>query len=98
MNLILVLERGARNVEILKQNEGSPMPVEEQVAIIYCGSTGILTRIPTAKIKDFEENFLDLMRSKYRKELDTLKSGKLTDEVTDLIRKVVAEMSKNYEA
>ena len=93
-----VLERGARNVEILKQNEGSPMPVEEQVAIIYCGSTGILTRIPTAKIKDFEENFLDLMRTKYRKELDTLKSGKLTDEVTDLIKKVVAEMSKNYEA
>ena len=93
-----VLERGARNVEILKQNEGSPMPVEEQVAIIYCGSTGILTRIPTAKIKDFEENFLDLMRSKYRKELDTLKSGKLTDEVADLIKKVVAEMSKNYEA
>ena len=93
-----VLERGARNVEILKQNEGSPMPVEEQVAIIYCGSTGILTGIPTAKIKDFEENFLDLMRTKYRKELDTLKSGKLTDEVTDLIKKVVAEMSKNYEA
>ena len=93
-----VLERGARNVEILKQNEGSPMPVEEQVAIIYCGSTGILTAIPTAKIKDFEENFLDLMRTKYRKELDTLKAGKLTEEVTDLIKKVVAEMSKNYEA
>ena len=93
-----VLERGARNVEILKQNEGSPMPVEEQVAIIYCGSTGILTNIPTAKIKDFEESFLDFMRSKHRKELDTLKAGKLTDEVTELIKKVVAEMSKNYEA
>ena len=93
-----VLERGARNVEILKQNEGSPMPVEEQVAIIYCGSTGILTGIPTAKIKDFEENFLDLMRTKHRKVLDTLKAGKLTEEVTDLIKKVVAEMSKNYEA
>jgi F-type H+-transporting ATPase subunit alpha len=48
------------------------MPVEEQVAIIYCGSTGILTDIPTAKIKDFEENFLDLMRSKHRAELDVL--------------------------
>ena len=93
-----VLERGARNVEILKQNEGSPMPVEEQVAIIYCGSTGILTNIPTAKIKDFEESFLDFMRSKHREELDTLKAGKLTDEVTELIKKVVAEMSKNYEA
>ena len=58
-----VLEKGARNVEILKQNEGSPMPVEEQVAIIYCGSTGILSDIPTARIKEFEASFLDLMKS-----------------------------------
>ena len=91
-----VLDKGARNVEILKQNEGSPFPVEEQVAIIYCGSTGILSDIPTEKIKEFEENFLDYMRNKHRAELDVLKSGKLTAEVTDTIRKVVAEMSKNY--
>jgi F-type H+-transporting ATPase subunit alpha len=91
-----VLDKGARNVEILKQNEGSPFPVEEQVAIIYCGSTGILSDIPTAKIKEFEENFLDYMRNKHRAELDMLKSGKLTAEVTDTIRQVVADMSKNY--
>ena len=91
-----VLDKGARNVEILKQNEGSPFPVEEQVAIIYCGSTGILSDIPTARIKEFEENFLDYMRNKHRSELDTLKSGKLTAEVTDTIRKVVADLSKNY--
>jgi F-type H+-transporting ATPase subunit alpha len=93
-----VLEKGARNVEILKQNEGSPMPVEEQVAIIYCGSTGILSKIPTAKIKQFETSFLDLMRTKHRSELDVLKSGKLTDEVKDTIKSVVADMSKSYEA
>mgnify|MGYP003342983532 CR=1 FL=1 len=93
-----VLEKGARNVEILKQNEGSPMPVEEQVAIIYCGSTGILSKIPTAKIKQFETSFLDLMRTKHRSELDVLKSGKLTDEVIDTIKSVVANMSKSYEA
>jgi F-type H+-transporting ATPase subunit alpha len=93
-----VLDKGARNVEILKQNEGSPMPVEEQVAIIYCGSTGILLDIPTAKIREFQSNFLDYMRSKHRAELDVLKSGKITDEVTDLIKKVVADMSKNYKA
>ena len=93
-----VLEKGARNVEILKQNEGSPMPVEEQVAIIYCGSTGILSKIPTAKIKQFETSFLDLMRTKHRSELDVLKSGKLTDEVIDTIKSVVANMSKGYEA
>ena len=93
-----VLEKGARNVEILKQNEGSPMPVEEQVAIIYCGSTGILSKIPTAKIKEFETSFLDFMRLKHRAELDVLKSGKLTDKVTDTIKGVVADMSKNYVA
>ena len=62
-----VLDKGARNVEILKQNEGSPFPVEEQVAIIYCGSTGILSNIPTSKIKDFEENFLTYMRNNIEK-------------------------------
>ena len=91
-----VLEKGARNVEILKQNEGSPMPVEEQVAIIYCGSTGILSDIPTARIKEFEASFLDLMKSKYRKELDILKSGKITDEVKDVIKNLVLEMSNTY--
>ena len=91
-----VLDKGARNVEILKQNEGSPLPVEEQVAIIYCGSTGIISGIPTHKVKEFESNFLELMRNKHRAELDVLKSGKLTAEVTDVIKKVVAEMSKSY--
>ena len=91
-----VLEKGARNVEILKQNEGSPMPVEEQVAIIYCGSTGILSDIPIARIKEFEASFLDLMKSKYKKELDILKSGKITDEVKDVIKNLVLELSNTY--
>ena len=91
-----VLEKGARNVEILKQNEGSPMPVEEQVAIIYCGSTGILSDIPTARIKEFEASFLDLMKSKYKKELDILKSGKITDKVKDVIKNLVLELSNTY--
>ena len=91
-----VLEKGARNVEILKQNEGSPMPVEEQVAIIYCGSTGILSDIPIARIKEFEASFLDLMKSKYKKELDILKTGKITDEVKDVIKNLVLELSNTY--
>ena len=80
----------------MKQNEGSPFPVEEQVAIIYCGSTGILSDVPTARIKEFEETFLNYMRNKHRAELDILKSGKLTAEVTDTIRKVVADLSKDF--
>ena len=91
-----VLEKGARNVEILKQNEGSPLTVEEQVAIIYCGSTGILSDIPVNKIKAFEEDFLQVMKNSHRAELDVLKSGKLTSEVTDLIRKVVSDLSGKY--
>ena len=72
------------------------MPVEEQVAIIYCGSTGILSDIPIAGIKEFEASFLDLMKSKYKKELDILKSGKITDEVKDVIKNLVLELSNTY--
>jgi len=93
-----LLNRGSKLTELLKQGQYSPLKVEEQVVSIFTGVKGYLDDIENSKIKDFEENFLDLMRTKYRKELDTLKAGKLTEEVTDLIKKVVAEMSKNYEA
>jgi len=91
-----VLNKGARNVEILKQNEGSPLPVEEQVAIIYCGSTGILNNIPVNKIKEFETAFLNYMRNKHQDSLDTLRTGKLNPDITTIIRKVVDELSAKY--
>jgi F-type H+/Na+-transporting ATPase subunit alpha len=93
-----ILDKGARNVEILKQNEGSPLTVEEQIAIIYCGSTGILSNVPVNKIKAFESDFLSVMKNSHRAELDVLKSGKLTSEVTDVIRKVVSDLSAKYVA
>jgi F-type H+-transporting ATPase subunit alpha len=91
-----ILGKGERNVEILKQNEGSPLPVEEQVAIIYCGSTGILSNVPVNKIQEFEAEFLSFLRTKHREELDVLKAGKLTAEVTTVLRKVVEELSGKY--
>ncbi len=91
-----VLGKGERNVEILKQNEGSPLPVEEQVAIIYCGSTGILSNVPVNKIQDFEAEFLGFLRNKHREELDVLKAGKLTAEVTTVLKTVVEELSAKY--
>ncbi|MBG15959.1 MAG: F0F1 ATP synthase subunit alpha [Crocinitomicaceae bacterium] len=91
-----VLGKGERNVEILKQNEGSPLPVEEQVAIIYCGSTGILSNVPVNKIQDFEAEFLSFLRNKHREELDVLKAGKLTAEVTTVLKTVVEELSAKY--
>ena len=91
-----VLDKGARNVEILKQNEGSPLPVEEQVAIIYCGSTGILNNIPVNKIKEFETEFLNYMRNKHQDSLNTLRTGKLNSDITNIIRKLVDELSAKY--
>jgi F-type H+-transporting ATPase subunit alpha len=91
-----VLEKGARNVEILKQNEGSPLPVEEQIAIIYCGTKGLLNTVPVNKVKQFEEDYLRTLRNSHNEVLTTLKAGKLTDEVTDTLVSVAKQISENY--
>ena len=64
-----VLAKGARNVEMLKQGEGAPVPVEEQVAIIYCGTKGLMNSIPVNKVREFEEEFLSYMRNSHAAEL-----------------------------
>ncbi len=91
-----VIDKGARNVEILKQNEGAPLPVEEQISIIYCGVKGLLGNVPVKKVKEFEEAFLSLLRNKHQEVLSTLKSGKLTDEVTDTLEKVAKDIASKY--
>ena len=91
-----VLNKGARNVEILKQNLNSPMKVEDQVAIIYCGTKGLLMDVPVNKIREFEAEFLDYMNRNYRNELDVIRSGKLTDEVTSAIENAVKELTAKY--
>jgi len=91
-----VIEKGARNVEILKQAQNAPMTVEEQVAIIFCGTKGLLSKVPVNKVREFEVEYLSYMRNKHRDVLDTLKAGKLTDEVTDTLRKVCEELTAKY--
>ncbi|NEN24544.1 F0F1 ATP synthase subunit alpha [Cryomorpha ignava] len=91
-----VLGKGARNVEILKQAQNSPMPVEDQVAIIYLGTKGLLSKVPVDKIREFEEEFLAFMDTKHRDVLDSLKAGKLTDEITAVLEKVASELSSKY--
>ncbi len=91
-----VLDKGARNVEILKQKEGDPYPVEKQIAIIYLGTKGLIQNVPVNKVKEFENEFLDFMDAKHRNILDTLKAGKLTDEVTDTLTQVAKELSSKY--
>ncbi|MFK7755504.1 MAG: F0F1 ATP synthase subunit alpha [Flavobacteriales bacterium] len=91
-----VIEKGKRNVEILKQGQNSPMRVEEQTAIIYAGTKGLLRNVPVDKIKEFEVKFIDFMKANHQDVLDTLKSGKLTDEVTSTLEKVVKDLSSTY--
>jgi F-type H+-transporting ATPase subunit alpha len=91
-----VLDKGHKNVEILKQGQYSPMKVEHQVAIIYCGVKELLRKVPIEKVKEFEVEFLEIMEVKYRSVLDELKDGKLTKETEDTIRKVAAETADKY--
>jgi len=91
-----VLSKGARNVEILKQKQNSPMKVEDQVAIIYCGTKGLLMDVPVNKVREFEVEFLDFMNRNHKKELDALRTGKLTDEVTSSIENAVKELTAKY--
>ena len=92
-----VIQKGMRNVEILKQAQNDPFTVEDQVAIIYLGSKNLLKSVPVDKVKDFEKKFLELMNLKYRKTLDIIKDGKLTDDVISTIEKVGSEISLSYE-
>ncbi|MEO8150956.1 MAG: F0F1 ATP synthase subunit alpha [Bacteroidia bacterium] len=91
-----VLDKGSRNVEILKQGQYSPLRVEQQVAIIYLGSKGLLKNVPVNKVREFEASFLGVMETKHKDALESLRQGQLTDEVTKTLESVGAELSKSY--
>lgn len=91
-----VIEKGRRNVEILKQAQNDPFTVEDQVAIIYAGSKNLLKKVPVDQIKAFETEFISFLNAKHRAVLDQLKAGKLTDEVTDTLAAVCEELSAKY--
>lgn len=91
-----VIEKGKRNVEILKQAQNDPFAVEDQVAIIFAGSKNLLRQVPVNKIKEFEQSYLELLNAKHRKVLDTLKTGKLTNEVTETLTKVATDLAAQY--
>ena len=91
-----VIEKGKRNVEILKQNLNDPYTVENQTAIIYAGSKNLLRNVPVAKVKEFEKDYLEYLNNKNRATLDALKAGKLTDEITDVLEAAAKEISAKY--
>ena len=93
-----VIEKGKRNVEILKQAQNDPFTVEDQTAIIYAGSKNLLRDVPVERVKEFEREYLDLLKAKHSDTLASLKAGKLTDEVTDTLTAVAKDLSKRYKA
>ena len=92
-----VIEKGKRNVEILKQAQNDPFKVEDQVSIIYLGSKDLLKAVPVEKVKDFEKNFIELLNLKHKKILSQIKEGKLTDEITSTLEKVASELTSSYQ-
>ncbi|MGB0375613.1 MAG: F0F1 ATP synthase subunit alpha [Flavobacteriaceae bacterium] len=91
-----VIEKGKRNVEILKQAQNDPFTVEDQIAIIYAGSKNLLRQVPVNQVKAFEQTYLETLRNKHSDTLATLKSGKLTDEVIDVLNAVAQQTSKLF--
>lgn len=91
------LDKGARNVEILKQNQFSPMPVEKQIAIIFCGTANLLRKIPVHKVDEFEKDFLKHLEVNHGDTLNELRSGKLSDAITTVLKEAAAKVAANYE-
>ena len=91
-----VIEKGKRNVEILKQAQNDPYKVEDQVAIIYAGSKNLLRDISVDRVKEFESEYIRVLNDKHSKILSTIKQGKLTDEVTSTLEKVCADLVSKF--
>ena len=91
-----VIEKGKRNVEILKQAQNDPFTVQDQVAIIFAGSKNLLRNVPVEKVKEFERKYIDFLNTKHKKTMETIKSGKLTDEVVEVLTKTAEELSSTY--
>ncbi|MCL4133346.1 UNVERIFIED_CONTAM: hypothetical protein GTU68_017519 [Idotea baltica] len=91
-----VLAKGERNVQILKQAQYTPYAVEDQVAIIYCGTKNLLRKVPVNKVREFETELLETLHSKFKSDMNDLKAGKLTDSAKAAIEKVAGEVSSRF--
>ena len=91
-----ILEKGKRNVELLKQPQYSPVSVEKQVALIYLGTKGLLKNVPVNKIREFEELFLTALETKAPEALATFKSGKLEESALESVKSIAADIASTF--
>lgn len=93
----MTIDRGRKNNRLLIQAQYSPMPVAEQVAILYCGTHSLLKDVPLDMVRDFQENFLQVLRAKYQTDvLDKLALGDMSENVVSLIEKVATDIAEQY--
>ena len=93
---LAVLGKGARNVEILKQGLHEPMPVDKQIAILFCGTRGLISDVPLDKVKEFQNDFLEYLELKEKKTLAELLTGKITPDTEEVLKNAAKEFSAKY--
>ena len=93
----MVIDKGRKNSQLLVQPQYSPMPVENEIAVIYCGTKGLLRDLPIEKVSAFEKLFLEVMNARHRKDvLDPLRAGKLTPEMEEILKKEAEEVVERF--
>ncbi|MDE7026467.1 MAG: F0F1 ATP synthase subunit alpha, partial [Duncaniella freteri] len=91
-----VIDKGRKNERLLIQPQYSPMAVEDEVAVIYCGTRGLLENVPVEKVAEFEKNFLQLMHAKHPEAMDAIRAGKLDDDIIGKLTSAAAEVAGAY--
>src|SRR5574344_1691011 len=94
----MTIDRGRKNNQLLIQPQYSPMPVGEQIAILYCGTHGLMHDVPVNQVRECQDQFLDKIRTSHPEVIETLGSGKISDDVTKTIEEVMADVAGQYKS
>lgn len=93
---LAVISKGERNVELLKQPVNSPLPVDSQVAMIYAGTENLLRNVPLNKIKEFQHEYIEFLRSKHPDTMAAIKSGKIDNDITGVLKQAANDLASKY--
>ena len=93
---LAVLDKGSKNVEILKQGQYKPLPVELQIAILFCGTKGLLKNVHREKVRDFEKDYLELVQLKHKDLLARVAKGDFDDQIAATFTALAEEVAKKY--
>lgn len=93
---LAVISKGEKNVEVLKQPVNSPLPVENQVAMIYAGTENLMKNVPVRKVKEFQRDYVEFLKTKHPETMSAIKAGKIDDEITSVLKNAAADIASKY--